>query len=224
VRSVIKIFRRLVIGLGLTALVTVLFPNYIEPLWAWSQSVSFALGQESFPAFSSAKEVAGFALLLLVLGGIIYNAWRDRRLEVLRAEYEYHTGAAHLQQRIATLNKDLARVTEERDQWQKEYTALNKEHTAALVAAKEYEVHSNYGREDRVTLKELRAQFNELLKEKGHNLGFHEAVEVMMAHLANHADLSATPAPTIGVTATSGPRDKAKDRPSLAYGSSADRR
>lgn len=217
-RSIIKIIRRLVIGLGLTALVLVLFPNQVEPLWAWTTTVSTALGQDSFPSFTRAKEGAGLGLLLLALGGIVYNAWRDRRLEVLRAEYEYGTGAAHLQQQIKILNKDLEKVTEERDRWQKEHANLNKEHTAVLVAAKEHEVRSNYGREDRATLQEIRSQFNELLLQKGHTQGFREAIEVMMTHLANHGDLPApSAAPTVAVATSSATKEKNQQCPPLSF-------
>jgi len=215
VRSVIKIARRVVIGLGLTALVMVLFPSYAEPLWTWTSSVSTALGQEGLPPFSRAKDVSGIGLLLLSIGGVMYNAWRDRRYEVLRAEYEYGTGASQLQQKIAGLTRDLAKVTEERDRWQKEYANLNKEHTNILVLAKEHEIHSSYGKEDRETLKDLRAQFNNLLQEKGHTQGFREAIEVMMTHLANSADAPA-PASTFGV-AVNNNAHKNQQCPPLSY-------
>jgi len=217
-RSVIKIVRRVVIGLGLTALVLVLFPSQIEPLWAWTTNVSTSVGVDSFPPFSRAKDGAGLGLLVLALGGVVYNAWRERCLEVLRAEYEYGTGASQLKQQIKILSRELERVTGERDRWQQEHANLNKEHTAILVTAKEHEVHSKYGREDRATLQEIRTQLNELLLQKGHTQGFREAIEVMMAHLANHADMP-TPAasPSLAVATNNGTRETNQQRPPLSF-------
>lgn len=187
-RSTSKIIKRLVIGLGLGALILVLFPAHIEPLWQWAKGTSSAIYHDPLPTFGAVQSYASLGLLGLALVGVVYNTWRDRRLEVMRAEYEQLTGARHLRQRIGDLEKQLATITAERDQWQQDYATLNKQHTAALLAAKEYEVHSKYGREDRDALRQLRAQITDLLKEKGHTQGFREAMEVMMVHLAHHPD------------------------------------
>jgi len=188
--NLIHLVKRTVIAYALMVLTVVLFPGQMEPLWNWGTNTGAAVVEkESLPSFGQAKDFSGMSLLALAVGGIIYNLWRDRRYEVLRAEYNHNTGAAHLKQKVQELEHQVAKSTQERQELEKAYANLNKQHTAALVTAKEHEIHSKYGQEDRAALKDLRTRFEALLRERGGSMGIREAWEMMMNSFPQHSDL-----------------------------------
>ncbi len=187
-RTATRLLKRLVITCGLIALVVVLFPDYTRPLWEWGQSIGTAIGYDGIPSFATTQGLAGLSLLVLFFVGAIYNLWRDRRFEVLQAEYTYQTGAKHLKEKVQELENQVDKVTAERDDWQQQYARLNQQHTATLVAAKENEVHRKFGEGDREELQQLRRRFEELLKEKGHIEGLRIAMDYMMNDLSNESD------------------------------------
>jgi hypothetical protein len=108
----------------------------------------------------------------------------------MQAEYTHQTGAKHLRERVSELEGQLKKATAKCEEWQQAFEALNKEHTAVLVAAKEHEVRSQYGRQDRATLDELRVKLETLLREKGHGEGVREALAWMAATMQREIDLS----------------------------------
>jgi hypothetical protein len=183
----------MIAALGLLSLVVVLFPSHTEPLWDWGKTVGYALGRDPLPNFDSAQNFAGLTLAAFVLCGLGYNAWRDRRFDVMRAEYSFHTGANHLKTKVHELEERMAETLDERNRLQESLDTLQKAHTAALIASKEHEVRSKYGQEDRDTLREMRAQFEELLRTKGHTEGFREAIQFMMANYYEPTDSSGFP-------------------------------
>jgi hypothetical protein len=183
-----RIAKRLIAVLALAVLAVVLFPNYTEPLWDWGKTVGGALGSDPLPTFDSARGFSSMALLALVVGGLGYNFWRDRRHNALLAEYDYRTGATHLRKKVQELESQSKTLTAERDRLQELYMALNRQHTQALVTAKEYEVRSEFGQKDRDALQALRHQFETLAKEKGHIEGFREAMKVFFANVAEEVE------------------------------------
>lgn len=184
----LHLVRRSIVTFGLVALMIVLFPGHAQPLWDWMKSTSAAVGQDPLPSFNTAQNMAGGTLLTLVLSGIGYTFWRDRRLEVLQAEYTHQTGAKHLKEKVRELMNQVDKVTAERDTLQEKLSDLTREYMVALVAAKEHEVRSQYGREDRDELRALRKGFEELLKEKGHTEGFRVAMDLMLRHFSQDSD------------------------------------
>lgn len=186
--QVLHLVKRSFITVGLCALLIVLFPGHAQPLWDWMKSTSAAVGQDPLPSFQSAQNMAGGTLLTLFLSGIGYTLWRDRRLHAFQAEYAHQTGAKHLKEKVRELTNQVDKITLERDALQEKLAALNKEYTAALVTAKEHEVRSQIGKEDRDELRALRKGFEELLKEKGHTEGFRVAMDLMMRQLSQDSD------------------------------------
>ena len=186
----LTMFKRTIVAVGLVSLAVVLFPNQTEPLWQWGQSLGQTFGNDPLPSFPVAQFFSGIILLIFTLGGVTYNLWRDRRFEILQAEYSHKTGANHLREKVSELENRVEELTGEHTKLQKQHEALNKEHTSALVKAKEHEVRSQYGQEAQVALKDLRAQFEILLREKGHTKGFREAVELMVNQLPQTADVT----------------------------------
>lgn len=187
--NLIHLVKRTLIAFALMSLSVVLFPGEMQPLWNWGKSTGEAVSNQPLPDFESARGFSGWSLLALAVGGIVYNLWRDRRYEVLRAEYNHNTGANHLRQKVQELEQHLAKSTQERQDLEKAHAALNKQHTAALISAKEHEIHSKYGQEDRAALKELRARFEAMLRERGSSMGVREAWEMMMNSFPQHSDL-----------------------------------
>ncbi len=215
-RKVSGLIKRALIVTSLVALTIVLFPNHTEPLWDWAKSTGTALGSDPLPTFDTAQGYAGLGLLGMVIGGIAYNLWRDRRLEVLQAEYDHKTGATNLKQKVRDLETQLDQVTKECQEWKEAHRALSKEHTTALLTSKEHEIHSQYGREDRETLKELRKAFDDFLQAKAHTEGFREAMELMIADLSQNTESPAVSAKTM--SSTKGGPNGSKNRPSLPFG------
>lgn len=213
-RRVIRTGKWLIIVAGLMALSVVLFPKHAEPLWTWVNTTGMALGLDPLPAFANVQGHATLTLLGLTLGTVVYTLWRDRRYEVMQAEYAHQTGASHLKQKVRDLEQQLSLLKAERDAFQDKYNKLQQAHTAALVASKEYEVRSEYGREDREMLSTLRQQLVSLMKEKGHIEGFREAMEVLMTNLDQHPDRVAVH--MRGASANTKQSD-AERRPSLSY-------
>jgi hypothetical protein len=178
--KVTRFVKKSFIALSLASLSVVLFPEYSQPLWEWAASIGGAFGQDVLPSFDSAQGLANLALLVLVLGGIVYNLWLGRRHEVLKAEYAHKTGATHLKQKVHELQVQVYQLTLEREQLQESYNKLNQAHTTALVVAKEYEVRSKFGQEDRDSLRELRSKIETLLRDSGHTQGFREAMAMLL--------------------------------------------
>src|SRR5688572_20261597 len=119
--KVTRFVKKSIIALSLASLSVVLFPEYSQPLWEWAASVGGAFGQDVLPSFDSAQGLANLALLVVVLGGIVYNLWLGRRHEVLKAEYAHKTGATHLKQKVHELQVQVYQITMERDQLQESY-------------------------------------------------------------------------------------------------------
>jgi hypothetical protein len=178
--SLARFFRSAVVAVGLASLATVLAPEYTEPLWDWAGAVARAAGHGPLPSFGEARHGAALVLATFVVAGVGYNLWRDRRQRALRAECDFRTGATHLKEKVAGLQAELRRTAAERDKWQESYLSLTKKHTDALVAAKEHEVRSEYGRCDHDALGALRKEFDALVLAKGHLDGFREAVHFFL--------------------------------------------
>jgi hypothetical protein len=189
--NLIHLFKRTTIAFALMVLSVVLFPGQMRPLWSWGNTTGEAvgMGKDPLPDFADVEGFAGMSLLAMAVTGIVYNLWRDRRYEVLRAEYNHQTGASHLRQKVQELEQQATKATQERQELEKAYANLNKQYTTTLVAAKEHEIHSKYGQEDRAALKELRARFEALLRERGSSMGVREAWEMMMNSFPQHSDL-----------------------------------
>ncbi|MGF1578737.1 MAG: hypothetical protein ACFCD0_05175 [Gemmataceae bacterium] len=183
-RKANQLIKRSIVGSGLIALMVVLFPDQAKPLWEWAQSIGDGVGYDPLPEFSSGQGFARLIVLALSLAGIVYNAWRDRRFEVLQAEYESGTGAKHTKQKLKELEKQLQTVSNERTEWQTAHAELNKTLTDTLIAAKEHEIHRQYGEEDRQTLRRIRVELGELLEQKGHIEGFREAMQTLMVNFS----------------------------------------
>jgi hypothetical protein len=205
-----RYIRSAIIALGLGSLAVVLTPQYTEPLWDWARTISGAVSQGSLPAFSVAQHWSSLALATFVVLGIAYNLWRDRHHRILQAEYQYHTGASHLKEKVADLQSQLRRLTAERDKWQDFYLSLTRKHTDTLVAAKEHEVRSEFGRGDRDALGELRKQFEAIVQSKGHIEGFREAMQFFLASMSESGQ---KPEVTIEATTNGSSRDRSgKDK------------
>jgi hypothetical protein len=204
--SLVRYVRCAVLAVGLASLTTVLVPKYTEPLWDWGRTVAGAFGNDSMPSFGEAQHWSALTLATFVIGGIAYNLWRDRRHHLLRAEYDSGTGATHLKEKVADLLGQLRRITAERDRWQESYLTLTGKHTDALVASKEHEVRSEYGRCDHETLKDLRKEFDALVQAKGHLEGFREAMQVFLKNVSE-------PGQTPQVTVEPTPNGASRDRP-----------
>jgi hypothetical protein len=204
--SLARYFRSAVIAVGLASLAVVLTPQYTEPLWAWTQSVAGVVAHDPLPTFDVTQHWSGLALAAFVLGGIAYNQWRDRRHRVLQAEYHYRTGASHLKAKVAELQAQLNRVTADRDKWEGAHATLSKKHTDALVASKEHEVRSEFGRDDRQALAELRKELDALVHAKGHIEGFREAMHFFLASMPDAAQ-----PPKVTVEATT--KGSGRERP-----------
>lgn len=217
-RRVIRLVKRLFLVSGLIALAVVLFPGHTQPLWEWGQSVANAFGQDALPSFSAVQSYASLALLTLVVGGMAYSSWRDRCHEILQAEYAHQTGAKNLKQKVRELESELETVKAERERMRRDHAALSKEHTAALVAAKEHEIRSEYGREDREELRALRRQFEELVQAKGHTEGFRQAMHYVMADLSQQSEPSTVDAEATFSLAEAEQSNGAKKRTALPYG------
>jgi hypothetical protein len=181
----VRLLRAAVIALGLASLAVVLVPRHTEPLWDWTSTIAGLAGSShSLPTFSETQHWSALALATFVFVGIAYNLWRDRRQRRLHAEYDYRTGASHLREKVADLQAQLRRAVAERDKWEGSYLSLHKKHVDALVASKEHEVRSEFGRIDREALSELRKELDALLRSKGHIDGFREALHYFLAHMS----------------------------------------
>jgi hypothetical protein len=179
-----RYFRSAVIAVGLASLAIVLAPSYTEPLWHWTTTVAGIFTHDPLPNFAQTQHWSSLALAAFVVAGIGYNLLRDRRQRILQAEYNCRTGATQLKGKVADLQADLRRVTAERDRWQDSYLSLTRKHTDALVAAKEHEVRSEYGRCAHEALGELRKEFDTLMHSKGHVEGFREAMHFFLASMS----------------------------------------
>lgn len=211
--------RRLIIAFALIVLSIVLFPDHTQPLWDWGKSVGTSLGNDPLPAFETTKGFASMSLLGLALVGIAYNLWRDRRYQILRAEYAHQTGATHLKQKVRELEFELLKARQENEKLEASYQLLNKQYTAALVTAKEYEVHSKYGQEDRATLRDVRNQFEAVLREKSQTKGCQEALDLLLTALFHPADLPEVNVQTNNSSTTRNSRpDFSKGRNALPFG------
>jgi hypothetical protein len=180
----VRLFRAAIIAVGLASLAFILAPGYTEPFWNLAKTFSVVVGNDRLPSFAATQHWSALTLTTFVVGGIAYNLWRDRRHHILRAEYDCQTGATHLKEKVADLQAQLRSMTVERDKWQEYYLALVKKHTDALIASKEHEVRSEYGRCDTATLKELRKEFDALVQSKGHIEGFREAMQFFLAYIS----------------------------------------
>ena len=185
----IQITKRLILAFIFLVVSVVLFPGQAEGLWDWGKSIGDAFGQDPLPAFATMHGFAGFSLLIATVVGIAYTVWRDRRFEILQAEYTHKTGANHLKQKVRELESQLESVRLEKEEVEHSLKTLNKQHTEVLVMAKEHEVHRKYGQEDRAALKELRTQFETLLREKGNTIGLRDAWQLMMQTFPDTSDL-----------------------------------
>jgi hypothetical protein len=196
----------------LCSLAIVLLPNYTEPLWSWAKFVSGSVGKDPLPSFGETQHWSGLALAAFVVSGIAYNLWRDRRFRGLQAEYAYRTGATHLKEKLGEVEAQLQRATQDRDKWQEAYLGLMKQHAAALIASKEHEVRSEYGRVDREALGELRKDFDSLVRSKGHIEGFREAMHFFLTNMSEPdqmAEYTVKPAPQAHAKPTQGPDRRA---------------
>ncbi len=187
-RKTHQLIKRSIVGSGLIALLVVLFPNQARPLWEWVQSIGSGVGYNPLPDFPAGQGLARMVVLALGVIGVIYNAWRDRRFEVLQAEYESGTGAKHQKQKMKEMEKQLQTVSAERDKWQAAHADLNQTLTETMLAAKEHEIHRQYGEEDRQTLRRIRAELGELLEHKGHIEGFREAMQTLMVNFSEQQE------------------------------------
>jgi hypothetical protein len=215
-RRVIQLVKSVIIGFGLLALLVLLFPKHMEPLWEWTKVTSAAVGYDALPSFAAGQSVAGLVLLVLAVAGILYTLWRDRRLEVLQAEYVYQTGAKNLKEKVRDLENRLGKMTVERNACQEQIAALNKKYTTALVSAKEHEVRGQFGSEDRAELRELRKRFEEVLRDKGHTEGFRVAMDLIMKELAHERDPSTVSMHSSSATAKK-EKDNGQQRDALSY-------
>jgi hypothetical protein len=216
--SLVRFIRSAVIAVGLASLAIVLVPQYTEPLWDWARTVAGVAGKDPLPSFGVAQHWSALSLGTFMIAGIAYNLWRDRRHRILQAEYAHRTGATHLKEKVADLQGQLRRVAAERDKWQDSYLTLNRRHTDALVAAKEYEVRSEFGRCDREMLAALRKEFDAVMHAKGHNEGFREAMHFFLARLSEPAH---SPEVTVEATTTNGSarsQPEQESRPALPLG------
>jgi hypothetical protein len=205
-----RFVRSAVIAVGLASLAIVLVPGYSEPLWNWARTIAGVAGNDPLPSFGETEHWSAVALATFVIAGVGYNLWRDRRHRTLRAEYEFHTGATHLKEKVADLQSQLRRTTAERDKWQESFLSLSKKHTDALVAAKEHEVRSEFGRSDHAALAELRKDFETVVESKGHIEGFREAMHFFLASMSEPGK---TPEVTVETTTNGSSKDRAaRDR------------
>jgi hypothetical protein len=211
---VTRFFRLAVITAGLGSLAIVLAPTYTAPLWDWARTIGGLVGNDPLPSFGVTQHWSALTLVTFVVSGIAYNLWRDRRHHVLRAEYDYRTGASHLKEKVADLQAQLRRATAERDKWQESYLSLTRKHTDTLVTAKEHEVRSELGRSDHEALDALRKELDALVQARGHIEGFREAMQFFLANLSEPGQ---APAVAIEATANGSSRGKpGKDqRPAL---------
>jgi hypothetical protein len=197
--SLARLLRSLFIALGLASLAIALVPTYTEPLWSWARTIAGLVGRDPLPSFGVVQHWSALALTSFVFSGVAYNLWRDRRHQTLRAEYDYRTGATNLKEKVAELQDQLRRVTSERDQWEDSYVKLSRKHTDTLVAAKEHEVRSEFGRRDQETLAALRKDFDSVMQAKGHIEGFREAMSFFLARMSDSGQL-----PEVAVESTNG--------------------
>jgi len=153
-----RLLRTAIIAVGLISLAFVLVPAYVEPLWNWVTFVTSGIGPEVLPSFNETQHLSGMASAGFVLCGVAYSVWRDRRFGRLQAEYSYRTGANQLKGKVADLETELRNTVQERNKLEQAYEALTKQLTDALVSSKEHEVRSEYGKEDRQLLSELRKE------------------------------------------------------------------
>ena len=214
--KVFRIFKKLLIALCLSTVSVVLFPEFSQPLWEWAKSIDGAIGNNVLPGFDTVEGWANIGLLVLVLVGIVYTLWRDRCHDILKAEYAHKTGATHLKQKVYELQDQLYRITSDRDHLQGQLTKLNQEHTMALILAKEHEVRSRYGQEDRESLRELRAKLEILLRDSGHTDGFREAVALLMSNCPSNPEFSGLSAAMSGPT-VKGVKNGLGERASLPF-------
>lgn len=186
-----RIVRKLILVAGLLALMITVFPNQMQPLWDWANGIGSHVGGGYLPDFATAHQWASLSLVGLVLGGMGYVLWRDRRFEILQAEHESQTGAKHLKEKVRDLEQQTARLQQECNEWQQKSERINQELISTLLKAKEFEVRHEYGQEDRSVLKEMRATYERLLQEKSQHEGFHSAVDLMVKVREPHQNGSA---------------------------------